>query len=67
MSARGDLIRCFERHASSAVSEEVADVILAKHAQELAAKIRATVEQSTAYRPKWEAGMQDAAKLIEEG
>lgn len=32
-----------------------------------AAKVRAAIEQNTAFRPKWEAGMRDAAELIEKG
>ncbi len=36
MSARDDLIRCFERHSSAEVSEVVADRILSDHAHELA-------------------------------
>lgn len=40
MSARDDLIFIFGRQASLAISERRADEILAKHAHELAEKIR---------------------------
>lgn len=49
MTARDDLVKCFERHASGAVADMVADLILDKHARELAQKIRDQFDGADVY------------------
>lgn len=64
-TAREDLTRAFERHASFRVARMVADEILKKNARELAEAIRADVKADKADRPRHNQGRLAAADLID--
>jgi hypothetical protein len=64
VSARSDLIACFERHTSSAVAEIVADTILNKYREELVDLIREAVPPGITVGGPFTSGQMFAASVL---